>query len=305
MKTVFCIGGALIDETFTAYENIISGTSNPSKFNRTPGGVSQNVANHLSRLGNRVELITHFGNDHDGKWLMKNCIAAGIGINNSVVDGNPTGRYIAIVGPDGNLFVGAAAMFFEKAITKDFLKSKTDELRSASIIQIDCNLSKEAIEWIISFCREEKIPCIIEPVSVVKARKLYGIDLKDVLLVTPNEDELKSIAGNSTSVESMISSLLKSGLKNIWLRQGKSGSVIFNNKGSVLQPASSFTIEDVTGAGDASLAGFIHYFLKDRDLKECIVAGQAMAELILTTQGSTLQSLNENLLEQKITTIKK
>src|SRR4051812_3967505 len=105
MKAVFCIGGALIDETFASNEKVLAGTSNPSRFNRTPGGVSQNIANHLSRLGNRVELITHFGDDHDGKWLMENCVLAGIRINNSVVDGNPTGRYAAITDPDGNLFV--------------------------------------------------------------------------------------------------------------------------------------------------------------------------------------------------------
>jgi pseudouridine kinase len=304
MKSIFCIGGALIDETFAGKEEIIPGTSNPSKFQRTPGGVSQNVANHLARLGNRVELITHFGNDPEGKWLMENCISAGIRINNSIIDENPTGRYVAITGPDGNLFVGVAAMAFEDVITAGFLSDKAIELKSASIIQTDCNLTKDALEWIISFCRQEKIPCIIEPVSVAKARKLFDCDLKDVLLISPNEDELRSIAGDLSEAELMISKLVNRGVKNIWLRQGKIGSKLFNNDETIFQPASLIDISDVTGAGDAALAGFIHCYLKNKNLKECMRSGQAMAELILTTKGSILNSLNIDLLEQKIAILK-
>ena len=100
MHKIFCIGAALIDESFMCRENPVNGTSNPAVFNRSAGGVSLNVAHHLARLGNDVSLVTHFGTDPDGNWLMEKCRNAGIDISHSIVNELATGRYAAIMGTD-------------------------------------------------------------------------------------------------------------------------------------------------------------------------------------------------------------
>jgi pseudouridine kinase len=303
MSSVFCIGAALIDETFSTIQSVIPGSSNPSKYSRSAGGVSNNIATHLARLGNVVELITHFGNDDEGKWLMKQCAEAGIGLTHSIADENPTGRYAAVIGPDGNLFVGAAAMNFEKILTVQYLEDHSHSLQAAAFIQADCNLGVDALQWIIRFCREKKIRCAIETVSVAKAGKLSEIDLSGTFLITPNKDELRSIAGDHSSIESMIEAVMKRGVQNVWLREGKNGSSLFNENGILRQEASSINIEDVTGAGDAALAGFIHFILRNKKIDECMLAGRAMAELVLKTKGSMLNTLTKQLLESEVLSI--
>jgi pseudouridine kinase len=295
---IICIGGALIDETYSCLETPQMSTSNPSTYYRSAGGVAHNVAQHLSQLGNSVELITHIGNDSDGKWLTEQCEEVGIGLNHAVVNDKPTGKYVAILDPHGNLFAGAAAMHFE-IITEAYLRSKSAFLKNASIIQADCNLNIETLEWLIDFSRNENIPCVIDPVSVSKAKKLKLVNLKDILLITPNTDELASIT-NETEEQKMIDSLLHRGVKNLWLRKGDAGSELISEIETLNFPASEIEIEDVTGAGDAALAGWIHYFLKGKSMVECVRAGHAMAELILKTKGGTISNLTSGILEEKI-----
>ncbi len=299
MNKIICIGGALIDETYSCLELPLPGTSNPSSYHRSAGGVSQNVAHHLAKLGNDVELITHLGNDSDGNWLSEHCKNAGISISHSVINNDPTGRYVAIIGPDGNLFTGAAAMNFESAITADFLKSKTDILKPASLIQTDCNLNSEAIEWIINFGREFGVPVVIEPVSVSKAKKLKSADLRDVLMLTPNIDELLSVS-DIPGIQESINSILNRGVRYLWLRKGREGSELISRKETLFQPASEIEIVNVTGAGDAALAGWIFYFLEGKSIAECMNAGQAMAELVLSSKDGSINNLNSKLLKEKV-----
>jgi len=301
-KHIVCIGAALIDESFVcSYEPLLH-TSNPAVYYRSAGGVARNVAHHLALLGNSVELITHFGNDEDGKWIMDKCTSAGISLSNSIVNNLPTGHYAAIITPGGELFIGSAALHFETAITAEFLKEKSEVLKSASLIQMDCNLNAECLNWLLDFCRNENKACVIETVSVTKAARLLNANLKDVLLITPNHDELQAITNQAGQVksDSAILHLLDMGIQNIWIRNGKDGSKIYNGTEIITQTPNPISVIDVTGAGDAALAGWIHAYLLGKNITECLNYGQVMAELILQTKGAVLDELTIDLLESKI-----
>jgi pseudouridine kinase len=298
-QTVICIGASLVDESFLCIDQPQLHTSNPATYKKSAGGVARNVAHHLAMLGNKVELITHFGNDDSGHWLKNICSNAGIGLSHAVFNDEPTGRYSAILSPDGNLYAGAAVAGVEEAVTVSLLKDKSDLLRSAFLIMIDCNLSKECLEYLISFCKEEKIYCIVEPVSVQKATRLRNLNLENVLMITPNKDELISILNMSSSTEndSMIRQLKLSGIQNIWMRNGIEGSTIYSGKGNYLFTPKPVNVIDVTGAGDAALSGWIHAFLHGKNINECLTYGHALAELILSVNGAVLETLNAELLD--------
>ena len=195
-KTIVCIGASLIDESYNCHEVPLQGTSNIADYHRSPGGVSRNIAHHLALLGNDVELITHFGTDPGGQWLMEQCREAGIGISHSLINDAETGRFVALMSPNGDLFAGAVSTQFETIITPEFLEQHNGLFLMASLILIDTNLSKECLNWLLHFTRENNIPCVIEPVSVQKAGRLKDADLRNVLLITPNRDEMMAINGD-------------------------------------------------------------------------------------------------------------
>jgi pseudouridine kinase len=297
---VICIGAALIDESFVCDNKPVAHTSNPSEYYRSAGGVARNVAHHLALLGNSVGLITYIGNDEDGKWLTDICGKAGINLLDSVIDKKPTGRYAAILNADGELFIGAAAINFE-LITVEFLKEKADKLKTAELIMLDCNLDEKCIQWLLDFCREEKIACIVETVSVKKAERIRNANLKDVLLITPNFDELQSVSNqNNSSIEDLTSELINRGVKNVWLRKGKEGSVIYSGNENFSLESIRTDVVDVTGAGDAALAGWIHGYLQNCKMNDCLRYGHALASIILQTKGAILETLSADLLESKI-----
>jgi pseudouridine kinase len=298
-KIVICIGGALIDESFRCLDVPVKGSSNPSHYYRSAGGVSRNIAHHLARLGHSVELITHLGNDPDGKWLSDQCTGAGMGISHSMYNDVPTGKYTAILSPDGDLFIGVVATHFENTITPSFLRQKLPVLKSASLVQLDCNLNEECLNCCINFCRSENIPCVIDPVSVAKAQRLKEINIDGVLLLTPNLEELSVMAHSKPEIESLVNETLTRGVQHLWVREGKSGSTIYREGRTFTYRQDSFTITDATGAGDAALSGWIHAYLSGRNVQDCLEYGHALTRIILQTRGAVHDSLNKEMLDRE------
>lgn len=301
-KTIICVGAALIDESYQFDNQPCEGTSNPSVYYKTSGGVARNIAHHLALLGETVELISHFGADTDGTWLQQECTKYGIGISYAIIDEGDTGRYAAFLSPEGDLIYGAVSTHFEELITPAFLQSKLNFLKSASLIVLDCNLSKDSIQWLINVGQTENIPVIIEPVSVAKASKLAKLNLKDVLLITPNMEELCAFNDSTKSLtaQGIIAHLLDSGLKNLWIRKGKSGSILYSKNHQYQLDAPTVSVSDSNGAGDAALSGWIYAWLNKKKPDECLNYGHAMAALVLQVKGAIIQNLTPEILEKKI-----
>ncbi len=294
-KLVVCIGAALVDEIFISLAPIDLGTSNPANFSKSLGGVARNIAGLLAQLDHQIELITHIGNDSDGYWIAEKCRQAGIKLNHSIQNEKSTGRFLALINPNGELHAGASYSTVETEVNPEFLQHKSDFLKTAELLIIDCNLSKETIEWLLQFSKQNNIPIIVEPVSLNKSKKLQGADWNNVLLYTPNEMEL----GNMESKQSSISNLLQQGLKNLWIRSGKEGSTIYNLEKTLHLVAAPIEIVDSTGAGDAALAGWIHGYLLNESAEKCLQYGHTLAAMILQIKGAELETLNRELLNSE------
>lgn len=299
-RPVVCIGAALIDESFITKSETILATSNPAMFYRSPGGVACNIAHHLALLGHPVELISHFGNDADGKWLQEKCNKARIGVSHALTNDDATGRYVAVLHPSGELFVGAMSGHLEVVLTPTFLETKKRLLKSAALIQFDCNLSEVSLEWLLDFCSKEQIPCVIEPVSIPKASRLQHKNLNKVLLITPNREEMAELCGinREEDMKALIMETLQRGLQYLWIRKGKNGSGLYANNISIEIPAPPVEIIDITGAGDAALAGWIYAFLAGKKPDECVRYGHAMAYIILQVKGAVNEALSTAILEK-------
>ena len=292
----------LIDECYTSLENPIPGTSNPSTYFRSSGGVAGNIANHLALLGQNVDLITYFGDDIEGKWLIEKCNENGVGISDSILCKQNTGRYVALLTPSGELFAGAMTGYYDTVINITSLEKKISLLKSASLLLVDCNLSTDCLKWLLEFSEREKIPCIVEPVSIPKASKLQHLPIKNVLLLTPNYEEMAVICGKKeeNNPDKLIDEILSRGIKNLWVRNGKNGSTIYNTEQNVELTAPKINVIDSTGAGDAALAGWIYAWMIKKSQAECLLYGHSMASLILGVKGAIKNDLTIEILETTV-----
>lgn len=288
-KPIVCLGAALIDEVFTCLHPHQAATSNPANYRRFAGGVARNVAHHLALLGHDVELVSHFGDDADGQWLRHQCTQSGIGYRFSCISPLPTGRYAAILSPDGELVTAASVSNLEQAVTPHFLQTHLADTGDPALLVADCNLGEESLEWLLHFARSRQIPIVVEPVSVSKAARLKHLDLSGVLLITPGEAELAALLHGSDRA--------KKGIQNLWLRKGKNGSTLLTPHETLHFPAPEVDVVDTTGAGDAALAGWIHAWISGKNPQDCIGYGHALAALVLQTRGAVNENLNEALLQ--------
>jgi pseudouridine kinase len=300
-KPVVCIGAAFIDELFHTREEILKATTNEASVSKTPGGVARNIAHQLARLQVAVELITVFGNDSDGDWLKSQCLKAGIGIDASMTIDGPSGRYSGILNPDGSLFTALLTHSPVDNINPEHLEKNRNLLSSAGLILSCANVIPDSLTWLLNFSKEENIPFIIEPVSVPPARKMADMDLNGLYLITPNEDELPVLCkGKGQSTREQIDELLDRGVHQVWLHQGAKGSAIYKRGTEISLHACPIEVVDCTGAGDASVAGFILGKQLKKTDEECLRIAHTLSAEILQVEGANIPGISQKKLMDRV-----
>jgi len=296
-KSVVCVGAAFVDELFHMKEKMILATTVEAAITKTAGGVARNIAHQLALLGVEVQLICVFGNDSDGDWLKQVCVNAGVRIDASITREGLSGKYTAILNMDGSLFTGFLTNATTKLITPQHLEKHRAVLETASYLLADANISAVAGEWLLSFSNETGIPLILEPVSVPPARKFRDINLKGLHLVTPNEDELPVLCSEKALfTQQQVQELLANGVENVWLHNGKLGSVIYSKERSITLHAPEIDIVDCTGAGDGSLSGFILGKTLGKKDEDCLKLAHTLSAEILQVDGTIATHLDQEKL---------
>ena len=296
-KPVISIGAAFVDELFHAKEEMLIGTTNEAYVTKTAGGVSRNIAHQLALLGVPVQLITVFGNDSDGEWLRQICLNAGVMLDASIIRKGPAGKYTGILNVDGSLFSAFLTNAANHLITPEHLELNRELLKTACFLLADANVSNETAEWLLAFSNESGIPFILEPVSVPPARKFKRVNLGGLHLITPNEDELPALCSEKAFfTQQQIEELLSRGVENIWLHHGKHGSALYNKERSITLGAPLIDVVDCTGAGDASLAGFILGKTLGKDELDCLKLAHTLSAEILQVNGAIATHLDQETL---------
>jgi pseudouridine kinase len=283
---IICIGSVLIDELFFCEEPVMKGTSNPASMHRNIGGVISNIAMNLHHLGCQTSIITVIGNDADASWITDKFNSIGIDLSGTIHTTGSTGRFSAILQPDGALYTAACMDPVGAQLTVSLLSSNVQQLIDADLIVIDTNPQTEVIQWVIDFCRQHNKKLIIETVSVAKAKKLATMNLDAVYLITPNEDELLSMHKDAINESDIISELLINGVLNIWVKKGSRGSVFYNADGVNTFSALQVEVKDTTGAGDSALAAWIAGYCRGLSLEDCVNLGHHMAAEMLKINGT-------------------
>lgn len=294
---VICIGAALVDELFHAKEELLIATTNNAVVTKTAGGVSRNIANQLAILGVPVQLITVVGNDSDGDWLRNDCIKAGVKLDATIVREGLSGKYTGILNVDGSLFSAFLTNAATDLITPEHLQNNIELLKTASFLLVDANISVQSAAWLLNFSKESGIPLIIEPVSVPPARKFKNESLDGLYLITPNEDELPVLCEDPEAMtQQQVDYLFSKGVNNVWLHNGKHGSVLYTKEKATSLHAPQIEVVDCTGAGDGSLSGFLlgkHLGWSDFD---CLRLAHTLSAEILQVNGAIAKHLDQQKL---------
>lgn len=332
---VVVIGGANIDlRGRPAGEVLERHTSNPGKINVGSGGVGRNIAHNLALLNVPVTLLSAVGDDGEGIRILEETGKAGVKMEQMIISGeHPTGIYLAILDEKGEMEAAVSDMRILEEITVEYLRSKAYLIKESKIVVVDTNIPEESIGYVVELCNKVKVPVLIEPVSVEKAKKLRGIlnGRWTVDYITPNRDELASISGMEIGDDQDINlvraaeELKGKGVKNVIVTLGERGVYVSSKGGSFrgegeepgeregsrkkdeigrgwkrfIRPSIGKAV-DVTGAGDALAAGLVYGIYKGYSMEVAARFGLGAAALTISTKEAVRRDLREGLLKSRI-----
>jgi pseudouridine kinase len=300
---VACIGAAHIDAKARLIGEAHLASSNPARVVRTPGGVAGNVARNLGRLGLPVSLFTIIGDDAEGRALLGELHAASVdtaGVLRST--GPPTASYLAVLDRDGRLIVAAADMEIYEALDASWADRVGRTLSGFDAWVVDANLPGPTAARLMLYAGQALV--LADPVSVPKAGRLAGI-LGRLDAVFPDRAEALVLAGLAPGAEASVAAaaaaIRRLGTQAVIVSLGSRGAYLDEAAGArQIPPVAARAVVDVTGAGDAQIAGYVYGLSRPGGERHPMEWGMAAASLTVETIDSVRADLTPSLLRERL-----
>jgi len=283
------------------------GTSNPALIRTSFGGTARNVAENLARLGQEVWLLSVVGDDQVGNQMMEKTSGAGVNVDFVIrTSEHPTGSYLAVVNPNGELRFALDDMRAITALTPDYLREHQELFERASLLFTDANLPEDTLETAIQLAAEARLPVCADPTSTSLADKLRPY-LEQIVLLTPNSAEAEVFCQRPLSEEpaekglEAAKQLVLQGVELAIVTLGEAGVSYATSETSGHIPAIRTETIDPTGAGDALCAAVMFALLNDIPTDEAVRLGVSAAALTLRHRGAVVLDLSlERLYDQLV-----
>lgn len=269
------------------------------------GGAAANTLAGLATLGARTAFVGQVANDQLGTIYRHDLRAAGVQFDTPEREGEPTGRCLILVSPDGqrtmNTLLGASHYLPADAIDDDLVAS-------ASILLLEGYLwdppePRAAMRRAIDIARKagRKVAlatCADFCVHMHRGdfRSLINDGLIDMLFA--NEEEAAILEG--TDAEAAIESLARD-VPLVVVTRGERGAVAIRDGERVeIKPEPVDRVVDTTGAGDLFASGFLYGHVQGRGLEECLRIGAIAAAEVISHYGARPEADLKALVKQKL-----
>jgi len=295
-ERIVCFGGATVDHSYRAPAPLVLATSNPVEGSRGFGGVARNVAENLARLGKNTVLVSIIGDDANGRAVLAHLRNLGIDTTQIIINGeHPTAEYAAVIGPDGDLFLGIAEMDIFSRLTPGHLDRVWPQLASASWVFADCNLSAEVLAALCTRKADGRFRLAVDGVSTIKVMRLPQ-DLSSIDVLFMNKDEACAYLTTDVTAEGAATLLLERGARQVVITEGAKGAIVGGPGHTERVLAVPARFVDATGAGDAMIAGTLSDLLADVPLREAVGTGALVSALTTEHRSSVHPDLSQRFL---------
>lgn len=192
--------------------------------------------------------------------------------------------YLYVNDDNGDLVTGINDMAIVNEITPDFLSKRLEVINAAKLVVLDCNVSKNTIEWIV---QNVNVPIFIDPVSTAKVDRIKNV-LDKIDTLKPNELETEVLTGitvvNEKSARNAAKLLNEKGVNNVFISMGSKGILCSRNEEVIIVKPLTNKIISTNGAGDCTMATIIwaRFFYGDcLPIEEIGLLTQAAASITL------------------------
>ncbi|RLQ94485.1 carbohydrate kinase [Falsibacillus albus] len=299
---VVCIGGSNIDRKLKVQKELVYGTSNPSETSISCGGVARNISENLGRMGIPSSLMTIVADDYEGAFLLEETKPYVDVAGTMMVLHQTTGTYTAVLNEEGDMAIALADMNIYEMIDTGFIEKRWSQISSAEMVLLDTNFPEEVLAYIIRRCKQEGVPLVISPVSSPKVKKLPR-NLEGTTWYISNKDEAEELTGMKIEKDGdffmAAEAIIEKGAENVVITRGKEGLVYYSQSGGagvILAP--HIQVDEVTGAGDALVAGVIYGCMNGFNIEDACKVGMTASIIALQSGQTVSPALNKHKLQE-------
>ena len=254
------------------------------------GGSVANSIVGLSQLGNKVGFIGKVNNDDLGEKYEKGLKKENVHyLYKKKKEQISTGSCLILITPDSErtmcTFLGTAGQINDQDINENDIQNS--ELIFLEGYLWDEGEPKKAFDKAIK--SSGKIAMSLSDLFCVERHKVHFLELvKNKLdIVFANEQEISSLI-NAKSFKDVIS-FSQNLNKNIVITRGEKGAVsIYDNKIVECQAKKDLKIKDLTGAGDLFAAGYLHGYINNLSIEDCLKKGTELSSQIIQKIGARI-----------------
>ena len=282
---------------------VIAEDSNPGHILSAPGGVARNIAENLARLGHPTHLISLVGDDALGQSLLTATRAAGVRVDGvQMLAGRGPSTYLSIHTPQGELDFAINDMALLEPLTPERLQTQATRLQASAAWVVDANLSPAALGYLLGGSYAG--PIFADAVSLAKCARLKPW-LAAIHTLKVNRLEAQALSGFTvrTPADAIDAArhLQTQGVKNVVVSLGEDGACWVNAQGaSGHWLAAAVQVVNVSGAGDALLAGLVHGHCQGWPLQAALEFAVACAEITLGCDRANAPDLSVAAVEHHL-----
>ncbi|KAJ8020473.1 Pseudouridine-metabolizing bifunctional protein C1861.05 [Holothuria leucospilota] len=198
------IGASVVDfiATLKTDKPIFGGATNDGSLGLNMGGVGRNLADFMSRLGEKPLFISPVGKDTHAERLRQHC-GKHMSLDGFIELDQSTSTYCLVIDRQGEVILGIGDMGINDALSPEHIMQFESLLADAPLVVLDGNVRAEVIQHVCNFCSKHRVPVWFEPTCVKKATKPFQTDAwKSLSYASPNLNELRmmyaSLEGEET-----------------------------------------------------------------------------------------------------------
>ena len=253
------------------------------------GGKGANQAVAAARLGSAVTMVGKVGTDVFGDNALANLQAHGIDTRHVGREaGVPTGLATILVEPSGENRIMIVAGANGRVLPDDVDRAAPD-LLACELILLQLEIPLATVHHAIRFGAEHGKAVVLNP-----APARPGLDpelLRRLTFLVPNRTELAQLSGRPTEsvadVAAASRTLLPAGAEGaVIATMGAEGAFVSTTLKTTQIAGAAARPVDTTGAGDAFIGSFAHFYATMHDVTEAARRAVRYAALSITRRGA-------------------
>jgi ribokinase len=283
------VGSNMVDLiTYVTRMPSLGETVEAPRFEMGAGGKGANQAVAAARLGSDILMVSKVGDDVFGQNTIRNFQRVGIDARHvGVVPGVSSGVAPIFVEPSGEnrilIIKGANGHLLPADVD-----AAADDLLGCRLILLQLEVPLETVYHTIAFAARNGKQVLLNPAPATPGLDLAK--LRDVTFFTPNRSELALLTSLPTEtlaqIETAAGGLLHAGIRTVIATLGSDGVLLVTQAGARHIPAVSVQPVDTTGAGDAFIGSFAHFYALSYDVAEALHWAVRYAALTVTRRGT-------------------